>query len=588
MVKTLYEMFQGSAQRFGDRPCLRFKSQGAYQTYTYSHVLAFVQDLAFYLLSQGIQQTDRIGILSENRPEWAIVDLATLAIGAVTVPIYPTLSPQEIEVLLKDSGCRLLFLSTLSQLEKVEQVSLPKILFEGKTEKGTLSYSETFPLGKGFRQLSPKILEERADSVKGEDLATIIYTSGTTGEPKGVMLTHANFLSNCDACHRVIPIYETDVYLSFLPLSHIFERLAGFYLMLYHGACISYAETLERVAENMREVRPTLIAGVPRFFEKLHDGILKKLEHAPPFKQKLAQWALAVGRKRATLAQEHRTPSLWLSLQLSFANRLVLGRLRQAIAPRVRFFISGSAPLSTDLIAFFASFGCTILEGYGLTETSPVVSFNRPGQAKWGSVGQIIPGVEVKIAEDGEILVKGPNVMQGYFNKPRETAEVFWEDYFKTGDIGHLDPQGFLFITDRKKDLIKTSGGKFVAPQKVEALLKSDPFIEEAVVYGDRRPYPVALICPEFERVEAYAREYGLDHENRQELLRHPEILSLFEKRLEICQKELARFEKVKRFALLDQPLTQAAGELTPTLKVRRRVLYEKYRSLLDSLYTEG
>ncbi len=578
VASTLYEMFQGSAGRFTDRPCLRFKSQGVYQTYTYSYVLSFVQDLAHFLLSQGIQKGDRVGLLSENRPEWAISDLSILAIGAVTVPIYPTLSASEVAFILKDSGCRLLFLST-PELEKVKDPSLPKVLFD--------TYPQTLRQGGVYGQQNPSALEGRSRSIQATDLATILYTSGTTGEPKGVMLTHGNLLSNCEACRKVLPIFETDVYLSFLPLSHIFERMAGHYFMLMHGACIAYAESLERVTDNMREVQPTLIAGVPRFFEKFHEGILQKIHQTPQPTRSLALWALGVGRKKAEVTQHHQAISPWLSLRFFLATLLVLRRLRQAIAPRLRFFISGSAPLSPDLIAFFASFGCSILEGYGLTETSPVVSFNRPGQAKWGSVGQILPGVEVKIAEDGEILVKGPNVMRGYFGKPRETEEVFEGGYLKTGDIGTLDKEGYLFITDRKKDLIKTSGGKLIAPQKIEALLKADPFIQEAVVYGDRQKYLVVLLCPNFERLEAYAKGCGLGARSRQELLKHPEVLSLFEKRLEACQGELARFEKVKRFALLDQPLSQSEGELTPTLKVKRKVLAEKYRSLLTSLYTD-
>ena len=587
MSQTLYLMFQESAGRFPDQPCLSFKPQSVYQTHTYSHVLTLVQNLAHFLLSQGIQKGDRVGLLSENRPEWAVADLAILAVGAVTVPIYPTLSASETAFILKDSGCRFLFLSTPEQLNKVQDLSLRTVLFGEATPQGVFLYADLLREGASESQRNPVRLEERMRSIAPSDLATILYTSGTTGEPKGVMLSHANLLSNCEACQKAIPIFETDVYLSFLPLSHIFERLAGFYLMLSCGASITYAQSLEKVVDNMREVRPTLVAGVPRFFEKLHDGILKKIQQAPSQKRTLAQWALSAGCQKVTRQQNRQAVSLWLSFQYFLADRVILRRLRQALAPRLRFFISGSAPLSVDLIAFFASFGCAILEGYGLTETSPVVSFNRPGRAKWGSVGQAIPGVEVTIAQDGEILVKGPNVMQGYYGKPKETEEAFQGSYFKTGDIGYLDQEGYLFITDRKKDLIKTSGGKFVAPQKIESLLKSNPFIQEAVVYGDRRPYLAALIWPDVETLETYAKAQGVEANGLQELVKHPKILSFFDSQLEECQKELARFEKVKRFILLGQPLSQSAGELTPTLKVKRKVLFEKYRSLLDSLYAE-
>lgn len=575
-------MFRSRALRYADRECLRFKRGGAYQSLSWKEVNERILHLAGYLLKHGLQKGDRVALFSENRPEWAISDLAIVSIGCITVPIYTTLTPTEVEQLLNDSGARFLLVSRLSFCQTLSSWKNPTLPFEEPYFSNALSE------GEDFRKKEERVFLERLQQVRKNDTATIIYTSGTTGEPKGVMLSHDNFLSNCRSCSEAIPISEKDLYLSFLPLSHVFERMAGFYFFLSRGGTIAYAENMDTVFQNMQEVQPTVVSGVPRFFEKIQEAILAAVAKKNFVERALILWAIKQGREKARSLQ-YKTPLLWHErLQYPLALLLVLRKLRRKIGKQLRFFISGSAPLSVEVHEFFAAFHCMILEGYGLTETSPVISVNRPTRFKWGSVGLPIEGVEVKIAEDGEILVRGPNVMQGYFQREDLTKASFQGDYLLTGDIGFLDSEGFLTITDRKKDLLKTSGGKYVSPQKVEALLKKDPFIEEAVIFGDKRKYIVALIIPRLDPLERLAAKKGLPLKDLDSLLTHPEILSLFHHRIERCLKDLASFEKVKKFALLTKVLTQGEGDLTPTLKVKRKRLYEKYQNLIDSLYEEA
>lgn len=573
-------MFRSRALRYQEKDCLRFKNEGSYRSLSWSEVDEKILNLAGYFLSLGLQKGDRVALLSGNCPEWAITDLAILAIGCITVPIYPTLASKEIGHLLEDSGARCLLIHP-SVSQNIPNWKEPLLSFEEN------SFLKILSEGEKFRHEKESLFHRKLQETGGQDIASIIYTSGTTGDSKGVMLSHENFLSNCRSCKEAIPLSERDTYLSFLPLSHVFERMAGFYFFLFQGGCIAYAENLDSVFKNMQEVHPTVVSGVPRFFEKLHEAILAAVHQKPPFQQKLFFWALHIGKERAKSLQG-KTPLPWRrSLQYPIASFLVLRPLRRKFGTSLRFFISGSAPLSVELIAFFASFDCDILEGYGLTETSPVISVNRLDRRKWGSVGLPVPGVEVKIAEDGEILVRGPNVMQGYFHREEETKKMFREGFLCTGDIGFLDAEGFLTITDRKKELLKTSGGKFVSPQRVEGLLKNDPFIDEAVIFGDKQKYIVALLVPNFKKIEAYAAEKGISLKDRHALLTHPEILSLFRQRIESCLEELSSFEKVKKFALLEREFMQQEGELTPTLKVKRKLLYEKYRDLIESLYRE-
>jgi len=574
-------MFRSRALRYQDKECLLFKKEGAYQSISWNALDEKILNLAAYFLNQGLRKGDRIALLSGNCPEWATADLAILSIGCITVPIYPTLTPVEIQQLLEDSGSKCLLVSHASILEDLLKWQGLILSFEES------NFSRALAEGEEFRRKQEPLFSQRLQQTEGKDIASIIYTSGTTGDPKGVVLSHENFLSNCRSCSKAISISEKDTYLSFLPLSHVFERMAGFYFILFQGGRIAYAENMDTIFKNMQEIGPTVMSGVPRFFEKLHEAIQTSVDQKSLIERKLFAWALHMGRQQAKASQTKTSFPWRLRFQYPIAYSLVLRPLRRKLGSSLRFFISGSAPLSVEVIEFFAAFDCLILEGYGLTETSPVISVNRLDRQKWGTVGLPIPDVEVKIAEDGEILIRGPNVMQGYFHRENATREVFREGYFLTGDIGLMDSEGFLTITDRKKDLIKTSGGKYVSPQKLEGLLKRDPLIHEAVVFGDRHKYVVALLVPNFKMLEDYASRKGIFYKDRKTFLIHPEVISFVRHHVETCLKDLSNFEKIKKFSLLEKELTQNEGELTPTLKVKRKLLYEKYCDLIESLYQE-
>jgi long-chain acyl-CoA synthetase len=421
--------------------------------------------------------------------------------------------------------------------------------------------------------------------VKPDDLATIIYTSGTTGEPKGAMLTHGNIASNVAAGLRVFDLSPTDTQLSFLPLCHIFERMAGLYAMLGGGVTIAYARGLETVAEDAQELRPTILTGVPRFFEKVYARVMENAFALPPLRKVIFHWGLRTGREVARLRFARRRPGPWLAFRARIADRLVGHKIRERVGGRLRFCISGGAPLPPKVMEFFFAVGIPVLEGYGLTETSPVICVNTLGREKPGSVGPPIPGVEVKIGDEGEILTRGPHVMKGYFGNDEATRAAIRDGWFHTGDVGHLDADGYLVITDRLKDLLVTAGGKKVAPQPLEGRLKTSRWIAEAVLLGDHRPYVVALLVPNFVNLETYAKNHGWTFSGKDDLVRLPQALAMYQAEVDALNAGLAPFETVKRFALLTRDLSQEAGELTPTLKVRRRVIQQKFADLIESLY---
>ena len=559
-------MFAAQAGRLGKRPAFKAKKAGLYQEISWSDAQEQVEEITLGLIDLGIQPGDRAAILSENRPEWAVADLSILSAGGVTVPIYATLTPQEIEHILRDSGAKLLFVSTPELMSKVvhlqKELDLKVVLFDAPYRVSgprVWWFGELLGLGKTASPEQRRALAQRTEQGKPEDLASIIYTSGTTGAPKGVMLTHANFLSNCQAVRQVLPMGEADTLLSFLPLSHVFERMAGYYFVLSVGGTIAYAENLEAVPKNLLEVRPTVVTGVPRFYEKMHERIQAAVRSASPLRRAIFHWAIRVGQGK--------------SLRHRLADRLVFSKLRDRLGGRIRFCVSGGAPLSKSIAEFFYAAGILILEGYGLTETSPVITCNRLDHFRLGTVGLPLPGVEVRIAEDGEILTRGPHVMRGYFQNPAATAEAIdAQGWFHTGDVGVLDPDGFLTITDRKKDLLKTSGGKMVAPQNLEAALKADTAIADCVVIGDRRKYLTALIVPNPEKV------LGLSQ---------TQAAAFIWERVEQVNQALAHFEQIKKITLLPEPFTLGSGELTPTLKVKRRVISEKYAAQIESMYQE-
>ena len=556
-----------------------------------------VRALSLGLTALGLRRGDRVAIVSDSRPEWVMTDLAVLSAGGVTVPIYPTLSAPQARFILKESGCRIAVVSNAAQVTKLNEVvrELPDleaiVAMDGEAVTPRvrgLSLADVSAWGRA--QLvsdagAASRYEELARAVAPSDLATIVYTSGTTGDPKGVMLSHANIVSNLLATIGWIGLEPGDVALSFLPLSHVFERLVLF-RFLYDGVTVYFAEALTTVARDLGQVRPTIMTGVPRVFEKVHAAILDVVGKMHGPRRALADWALAVGLETARLDLAGRPIPAIRRVQRGLADRLVLGKMRARMGGRLKFVVSGSAPLSTKVGEFFFSIGLPILEAYGLTETSPGITGNPPDAPRLGTVGKPLPGVEVGIAPDGEILVRGPNVMQGYYQRPEATSEVLVDGWLRTGDIGELSPDGYLTITDRKKDLIVTSGGKKIAPQPLENQLKTDPLVAEAVLIGEQRKFPAALIVPDFARLVEWASRVGLPGTlSRDELVGRPEVQRLYQDILDRLNESLAQFERVKRFVVLPSEFTMERGELTPTMKVRRQVVEQRWKAAIDTLY---
>ena len=593
--RTLTELYFGTLDRFGSRPvALRAKRAGEWFALSYRELADRVQDLSLGLLELGIQPGDRVAILSENRPEWAIADYACLTARCTDVPIYPTLPSRQAEYNLRDSGATAVFVSSRQQLEKVlaarERLpSLRHVIAFGEDVRapGVLTLEQVYACGRSARAHRTSW---RTDALKlrPDDLATLIYTSGTTGEMKGVMLTHGNIASNVTTCCRLFTFGGDDECLSFLPLSHIFERMFGHYSMFHSGVVINYAESVDTVAADMQRWRPTLMAAVPRLYEKIYGRVLEQVRTSSRLRQRIFYWAKGIGEAAVERRMSGRPLSPLLALQHSLADRLVFAKLRARTGGRLRFFISGGAPLSPEIAKFFHSAGMPILEGYGLTETSPVIAVNTLRHTKLGTVGRPIPGVEVRIAPDGEVLTRGPNVMLGYYRKPDATAEVLdQEGWFRTGDIGLLDQDGFLRITDRKKDLIVTAGGKNIAPQPIENLVKTNKFVSNAVMLGDRRRFPIMLVVPNLQTLTAWATQQGLKAPDAEVLIALPEIRRKLEQEVRTTLRDLASFEIPKKLLLLSRDFSVEAGELTPTLKIKRRVVEQCYKEEIEKAYSE-
>ncbi len=589
---TIPRQFLASVETYHRPDAFRHKVGGRYLDISHGEVHARVSALACALRSLGIAKRDRVAILSENRIEWAVADLAVLSCGAVDIPLYATLPANQIAYMLRDSEARTIFVSSRAQLAKIASIraSLPALqqvigFDAGAVEDGAISLEALISDGRALAASTD--FRAMVGSIEKSDWASIIYTSGTTGEPKGAILSHGNFMSNVRQCLDVYEISSADAYLSFLPLSHVFERMAGFYTMMTAGVSIAYAESIEAVADNMREVSPTVVCSVPRVYEKMYAKIVDNVNKSSAPQRALFWWAIGVGKAclNASLAGGVGT---WLAFKRRVAHALVFKKLEARMGGRLRFFISGGAPLAREIAEFFNGAGIRIMEGYGLTETSPVVALNTFEHFRFGTVGRPVPGVEVRIADDGEILVRGDNVMQGYFKKPQETADALAGGWFHTGDIGYLDADGFLLITDRKKDLIATAGGKKVAPQPIEGKLKQNPFVMEAVLVGDRRPFVGALIVPNFDRLAQWARENGVANDDRARLAAAPAVRELYQKIVDGVNADLAQYERIKSFTLLNQELTVDEGHLTPTLKVRRRIVEKTYRNEIDAMYTAG
>ncbi|GAB4376584.1 MAG: AMP-dependent synthetase/ligase [Calditrichia bacterium] len=587
-------MFKTTCETYPEKTGMMFKKEGVYHSLTFREIQTRTYQIAAGLKTLGAEPGDRVLLLSENRVEWAMSDYAILNLGALTVPIYPTLLPGHIEFIINNSEGKIIILSDKHQLSKIRQIQdkLPHlkhiIIIEEEAENDLITWDELAKRGEAYLKENPGLIDNNLKSITRESLASIIYTSGTTGLPKGVMLTHGNFLSNIEAALEVIPISQEDIFLSFLPLSHIFERMAGHYLPVHAGATIAYAESIETVAENLNEVHPTIMTSVPRFFEKVYGRVMDSLEEGSALKRKLFFWAIDVGKKANLYKQKGQPFPGSLKIKYKIADKLVYSKLKARVGGRMRIFVSGGAPLSREIAEFFNAAGLVLLEGYGLTETSPVIAVNRLEKIKFGSVGPALPNVEVKIADDGEILTRGPHVMQGYYKDEEATRSTIDEDgWLHTGDIGYLDNDGYLFITDRKKNIIVTSGGKNIAPQPIENILITSPFIEQAVVLGDKRKYCTAIIVPVMEKVKAFAADQNITYQDEDELLNHPAIQKLFRDQIDSLSVDLASYETIKKFKLFKTPFTIESGELTPSMKIKRDVVEKNYQAIINEMYVE-
>lgn len=593
---TINELLLDALHRYDKPDLLRYKQGGTWRTISSQTFLRRVVSLAQSLQEQGIRPGDRVALFSENRPEWHIADLALLGLSAISVPVYTAEAAERLRYILVNSGSRVCFVAGPPQWEKFLAVwkecaeleavisFTPPPAVSPEPGRRVLSWAQVVRDDVSDQAVAD--FERRARACRPEDVATLIYTSGTTGRPKGALLTQGNFASNVLGTMQWLKSEAGTIALSVLPLCHIFERTTD-YTYFTQGVSIAYGESFEKVTENLREVRPHVMAAVPRFFEKFYARLQERLQGAPAWQRKIFAWAERVGREALPCRLAGKAPPLRLRWRYALADAFVYRKLRVEMGGRIRHFVSGGAPLARELNEFFHALGLTIYEGYGLTETSPVIAVNVPGAVKLGTVGRPIPGVEVKTAADGEILTRGPHVMTGYYQMEEETQAVLRDGWLATGDIGFLDDDGFLTITDRKKDLIKTAAGKFVAPQPIENRLKQSPYIQNAVVVGDRRKYVVALLVPNYAALEKAVRARGLAFTSRATLLAHPEVQALLAAEVEKVNRDLAQYERPKRFAPLPQEFSFDGGQLTYTQKVRRRKIEEQYRDLIESLYTE-
>ena len=591
-VTTLNRLFLRSCRTYKKPDRMLFKAGTDWTRISTDEVETCVRRLSLGFRELGLGPGDRLAILAENRPEWVMADLAALSAGAVTVPIYTSLLSEQIRFILEDSGTRIVVCSDLDLWRKVEAVrdSLPAlervILVDGDPPAGTHALSDVVEMGRRAEAADPGSFERAAEAVRPGDLASIIYTSGTTGVPKGVMLSHANFVSNVLSLAAFIDFNDTDLGLSFLPLSHVLERTATFFLF-HVGASMAYAESIEAVATNMVEVRPTIIVSVPRLFEKIYTRIMDMVMAGSRVKRAIFVWALATGKKHAAKTIAREPVPAHLAVKHGLARRLVFGKILAKTGGRIRYAICGGAPLSRDIAEFFYAIGLRIMPGYGLTETSPVLTGSTPERVRFGSAGVPIPGVDLRLADDGEILARGPNVMMGYYRNEADTREVLRDGWLATGDIGRFDEDGFLYITDRKKDIIVTSGGKNVAPQPIEGLVQASPYITSAVVVGSSRKFISALVVPDFGKLEALAKAKGWAFADRAALCRRPEVAAFLLEEANRMTPGLASYERIKKVAVLDREFELDAGEVTPTLKVRRTIVEQKYAALIDGLYRD-
>ncbi len=595
--KTIPELYLHLTEEFGpnaNHGIFRQKINGKYENISYTTFKEETNSLAFGLASLGVKRDDKVAIIAENRPEWVYTDMAILGLGAVDVPIYPISTAETIQFILNNSEAIGIIVSNqfhmnkvLKVRDKVKSLRFIIVMNEIDTEgvKDVYLFKDVKNMGLEFAKENPTHFVDNINLSREDDLCTLIYTSGTTGEPKGVMLTHKNIISNVMAVHEIIDINSDDIFLSFLPLSHVFERMAGYYLPLTAGSEIAYAESIEKVASNLMEIKPTVMTAVPRLFERIYSKVKKGVDASPEKKQKIFNWAISVGEDYHVARKTENGVPVGLKLKHKLADKLVFSKIREKTGGRLRFFVSGGAALARELGVFFEAVGILILEGYGLTESSPVIAVNRPYNYKFGTVGHTMPGVEVKIAPDGEILAYGPNIMSGYYKNKEETEKTVKNGWLHTGDIGVFDAEGFLMITDRKKSLFKTTGGKYIAPTPIENMFLGSKYIDQFIIVGDRRMFITALIVPDFEALKEYADAHRITYKDPIELTQMKQIYEMLEKDLGQFQRKLAGYEKVRKFTILEKPFTVEGGEMTPSLKLKRKVIESRYTNLIDEMY---
>ncbi|PLX89105.1 MAG: long-chain fatty acid--CoA ligase [Desulfuromonas sp.] len=591
MTHTVPAMILEKAQIDPGRPALRFKLSGTYRDISWRDLELNIRKFAAALMALGLEPGERVAIMAPNAPKWVYADQGVMVAGGIVVPVYQTETVENLLEILEDSGCRFLFMhspftdrdlvSRLEQLSTLERV----ILFHGPPpDERFVGFDEFLALAD---QTDLAELDSRLGAVCSSDIASLVYTSGTTGRHKGVILTHANILASVEDAAKVFDIGPNDSCLSFLPLSHVFERIDGYYLMLNRQALIAYAESIDTVPANLAEIRPTIVISVPRLYEKMYERIMEQVRRSSWLKQQVFFGALEIGQAFTEAVMAGREPSLFLRAAIRLARPIAFSKLHQRLGGRLRYFISGGAPLMREVAEFFFAADIPVYEGYGLTESTSGIAANNPGQFRIGTVGMAFPGTCIRIAPDGEILLKGPTISEGYWQLPDRSAETFVDGWLKTGDIGELDEQGFLRITDRKKDLIITAAGENIAPQQLEHRLKGDRYLSNAIIFGDRKPFLTALIVPNFETLEAYAHSQRINYLNHCDLVSHPQILEFVRRRVDALQKDLPSFNQVKRFTLLSRDFSSERGEVTPTLKLKRRIVAQNFGSIIANMYLD-
>jgi long-chain acyl-CoA synthetase len=592
---TLPDLFRQSVLKHNLPDALNAKHGSEWRAISSAEILRRIENIAAGLYSLGLRKGDKAAILAPNSPEWTLADAGCQFSGIIDVPIYTTLAPASVKYILNDSGSRLIFIANKAEYDRIADAladcpAIERIVFFDRHEvelDNAISLADLERAGEELSREQPHLVSELSAASRPQDVATLIYTSGTTGEPKGVMLTHANILSNVIDAGEKYDFSIHDISLSVLPLTHVFERSA-MYLYIFNGMSVFYAESVDKVPDNLRDVRPTIFIGVPRIFEKVYAKAKLKAAQSGGLKEKIFDWAVEVAKQFALKKEKRESPSFALSIKHKIADVLVFSKLRDFFGGRLRACITGGAALPDDIFLIFTGAGITIMQGYGLTETSPVITSNNPHAVKLGAVGKPIRNMQVRIADDGEIEAFGPGVMLGYYNKPDATRAAFTEDgWFRTGDIGEIDNEGFLRITDRKKELFKTSGGKYIAPSPIEQMIRSSRFVSQAVLVGNERKFAAALVVPNFEMLESYVKHKGMSSMTHAEMCRNDRIIDLIKRQIDSATNGLARFEKVKKIVLLENELSVDGGELTPTLKIKRRVVEEKYKDLIDQLYAD-